>query len=380
MKDDAFKSIQQLCADTIGLDSHEVSANAWQRALSQRKIQTGSDTDEAYWQVLRHSKDEQQNLFELLIVTESWFFRDRDAFEWLTRYCRELAVRDMRLLSIPCAAGEEPYSMAMALLDAGFAPDQFHIDAYDINSTSLAKAERGLYEKNAFRGKSLDHCAHHFNRQGHHFKIHQAVRRQVDFSYGNLCTFLKSGVYHVIFCRNILIYMHATARQSVIENLKRSLAPNGVLFVGPAEIELLRRQGFKTVGPLNASALKPHQEQIARAIPAKKASLPKNEESLLQKARHYADEGSYGEAMQYCMKQIEEYGADPEAYFLLGLIKRVNNEEMKAKEYFLKSVYLKPDHYEALICLALIAERQGDERQAELYRERAKRSQASEGS
>ena len=91
-----------------------------------------------YWQRLQQSPDELQALIEALVVPETWFFRHRDAFTALAemaqdeRRARRGTVREaqpLRLLSLPCSTGEEPYSMAMTLFDAGFGADEFTVDA-----------------------------------------------------------------------------------------------------------------------------------------------------------------------------------------------------------------------------------------------------------
>ncbi len=373
--EEAFKRIQQFCSMTIGLDSHEISTKAWQRILQQRKVQTGTDDDASYLRLLQSSAGEQEKLFELLIVSESWFFRDKGAFDYMAHYCLSRSRELLHLLSVPCATGEEPYSMAMALIDAGLAAKQFHIDAVDINKAALLRAEKGLYTKNAFRGKSLTHCAHHVTRQDHSYLVEENIRRQVHFHIGNVCTYSKGMPYQVAFCRNLLIYMNADARKKALDNLRRLLDPEGLLFVGPAEIEIVRRHGFVSVGPARAYALQSQKKNVAvkAKAPKKEILQHKKEERYLEEARRCADAGSYADATRLCLKHIELYGADPEAYFLLGLVQHANKEEGRAKEYFLKAVYLQPDHYEALICLALLAEQQGDAEQAELYRRRAMR-------
>ncbi len=107
----------------------------------------------AYWERVRGSRAELQALIEAVVVPETWFFRDREAFAALARLAREEWLPSApqtgccRLLSLPCSTGEEPYSMAMALLDAGVPADRFRIDAVDISAAALAQAERARVRK-----------------------------------------------------------------------------------------------------------------------------------------------------------------------------------------------------------------------------------------
>src|SRR6516165_3425841 len=113
---------------------------------------------EEYRQRLLSSAGEFEELLETVVVKETWFFRDADVFSSLARLAIEQWLPrnrggKMRLLSLPCSSGEEAFSIVMALLDAGMPADQFDVDAVDISNRALMCARRGVYMKNAFRGK-----------------------------------------------------------------------------------------------------------------------------------------------------------------------------------------------------------------------------------
>jgi chemotaxis protein methyltransferase WspC len=115
--------------------------------------------------------------------------------------------RPVRILSLPCSTGEEPYSLAMALLDAGMMPAQFVIDAYDIRTRSLEIAAAGIYGRNSFRGATWA-SATAFPAHDGGWQC-RAIREQVRFAPGNLLApdFLRHAApYDFIFCRNVLIY------------------------------------------------------------------------------------------------------------------------------------------------------------------------------
>ena len=94
---------------------------------------------EAYERLVSQSETELQALIEEVVVSESWFFRDERPFQWFREHIRAHWLDDrlrppLRILSLPCAGGEEPYSIAMTLLELGFRRDRFHIDAVDISA------------------------------------------------------------------------------------------------------------------------------------------------------------------------------------------------------------------------------------------------------
>ena len=132
----------------------------------------GLEDARTYWELVSASPNELQALTEAVVVAETWFFRDRAAFAAMARIALEhwLPANPegvLRLLSLPCASGEEPYSIAMALLDSGFPSKRYRIDAIDISERTLAHAERATYGKNSFRGVELGFRDRHFEATAH---------------------------------------------------------------------------------------------------------------------------------------------------------------------------------------------------------------------
>ena len=128
-------------------------------------------------------------LIELVVVPESWMFRDPDAFAAAAAFVqRRLAgrpARAVRILSMPCAGGEEPYSMAMALADAGVpAARRAASTPSTCRSVALERARAGRYTRNAFRGPTLGFRERHFTAVGDEYQIDEALRDQVQLQPG----------------------------------------------------------------------------------------------------------------------------------------------------------------------------------------------------
>ena len=127
---------------------------------------------------------------ESVVVTETWFFRDREPFgalvrlvleEWLPSHPAE----PVRLLSLPCSSGEEPYSLVMALLEAGVPPERFRIDAVDISPTSWPAPSGASMAGTRFAAKtSVSEAVFSADQRG--FVLNPAIRSCVYFSHGNL--------------------------------------------------------------------------------------------------------------------------------------------------------------------------------------------------
>src|SRR6185312_4827198 len=210
---------------------------------------------EDYLRRLRDSNDELQELIEAVVVPETWFFRDPQAFVALVRLLTEerqpaSPAAGLRLLSVPCSTGEEPYSIVMSLVDGGFSPDQIQVDAIDISARVLAWAKRAIYGSNSFRGDDLTFRDRYFEPSGSSYKLTERIRGHVSFWQRNLLSAdfgLGDRLYDVIFCRNVLIYFDRPTQEQVMRTLRRLLRPAGFLFVGPAEAFLASGSGFRSV-------------------------------------------------------------------------------------------------------------------------------------
>jgi len=417
MEADGFK---QWLRETMGLDASTVGPSAVDRAIGSRMTACARNNLAEYWQLLRASPLEQQELIEAVVVPETWFFRDAEVFEalvrvydlnWLTRSGRRL-----RLLSLPCSTGEEPYTMAMALLDAGFPVEFLTIDAIDISERALAKALRAVYGGNSFRGHNLQFRDRHFQAVHGGWQLSDAVRSRVDFRRGNILdTGFQSGEssYDAIFCRNLLIYFDQETQVRVVNTLTRLLRPDGLLFVGPAETGLMLSLNYISAQmPMAFAFLKPRTDatgllpaaiaapqpvrQPAKARPEfksppkpkpfqlKTATAPspppsRSDESLLEIAQRKADVGSFDEAAVACEAHLKAHGPSVQALYLMGLIQGATGRRTRAEDYFRKALYLEPDHEEALMHLALLLETKGDMAGGRVLRMRAQRHRSKAG-
>ncbi|MGU7783037.1 CheR family methyltransferase [Burkholderia sp. PU8-34] len=231
---------------------HATQATDGARVPSAARPPVSPEALDAYWQRLNASSDERRALIELIVVPETWFFRDREAFVTLARLALErLAAhptRVVRVLSAPCSTGEEPFSAAMALLDAGLDPARFSIDALDLSDNALEHARRGRYGRNAFRGSAMEFRARHFVPVADGWLLDERVRACVQFRQANLIEPLGDGGarYDFVFCRNVLIYFERDAQDRVIRSLAHRLADDGMLFVGPAETGVAMRHGLRS--------------------------------------------------------------------------------------------------------------------------------------
>ncbi|QXH45861.1 chemotaxis protein CheR [Pseudomonas xanthosomatis] len=396
--------------ERIGLDVESVGVAMVERALHQRSQAVQANDLDDYWVRLRQSAAEQQALIEAVIVPETWFFRYPESFDALLTLARkrqaELAgARPLRILSLPCSTGEEPYSIAMALLDGGLCPASFLIDAMDISPNSVAKAQQAEYGRNSFRGSDLAFRDRHFSAEGEVHRLDERVRRQVSLQAGNvLDPALKSrdGLYDFVFCRNLLIYFDVPTQQRVFEVLKRLTHAQGVLFIGPAEGSLLARLGMRPVGiaqsfayvrqadPAPAPAEQAERPQRQPALPkvvplAPRAPRPaspapqpaparESEAQLLAAIAQAANGGDSQQARAGCERYLKQFAPKAQVYYWLGLLSDTEGDAAQAIVHYRKALYLEPQHPETLMHLAALLAAQGDAAGARRLQERAARA------
>ena len=410
----------------MGLDAASIGSGVIQRTLRLRMKSLGIIRVEEYKTLLESSKTEWQELVEAVVVTETWFFRDGEPFQAFIRFAREEwlpahPTRVLRLLCVPCSSGEEPYSILMALHDSGLPVDRFHIDATDISARALARARRGIYSRNSFRGKDLTFRDRHFRPSKDGYVLEPTIRNAGNFFEANLLSpaFLaqQNEPYDAIFCRNLLIYFDRPTQARALQKLEGLLAPSGLLFVGPAEQPLALEQGFVSAnipmafacrkagfqpgtsgteaiarsvlaGARKAPAVRaarflklpelplPRPEAAARELSFLKPlppSLPlKPKPASLDEARRLADAGKLNEAAAICEAHLQRDGTTAQAWYLLGLVRDADGDPTAA-DCYRKALYLEPNHYETLLQLTLLAEKSGDLNRARTLRNRAER-------
>jgi chemotaxis protein methyltransferase WspC len=445
---DDLRGIEGLLTSRIGLDPVSVGSSLIQRAARRRMKELGLEDVRAYEERVRNSEPELQALVEAVVVAESWFFRDERPFQWFREHIRAHhrleapAGPPLRILSLGCAAGEEPYSIAMTLLDLGLPARRFRIDAVEISGRHLAGARRGIYSPNAFRGRDLRYRDRYFRAHPDGYELSPAVRASVHFLQANILdSHLLEGsrAFDVIFCRNLLIYLSEPARARVLAAIDRLLAPEGVLVIGHADRldSSGAAAGFRAVGGPGCFAYRragsgdDHTSQLpleplpvaapwvasknaltsaaadrervpeSMALPgsndrhdsaalapggdrspalldrAASAALPRGGDppsALLDLAANLANQGRFAEAVRACERYLRESSLDAPAYYLMGMICQAAGDRRRAEECFHKVVYLDPHHDEALLSLALLAERRGDLAAATGFRRRAERT------
>jgi chemotaxis protein methyltransferase WspC len=396
------QALELLLKEAMGLDAASIGASAVERA-AQLRIEASNLPDlRAYIEFARASDAELQQLIETIVVPETWFWRDPQAFDLLSRWVFESWLPSnsrgpLRLLSLPCSSGEEPYSMAMTLLEAGFPAARLSIDAVDISERALALARRAVYGKNSFRGAELAFREHYFDAIDGAWHVRESVRSHVRFQQSNLFAsdFLPGAErYDAIFCRNVLIYFDRETQDHAVAVLERLLAAKGIVFVGPSETSLLLSHGFDAIKAPMAFAFQRRGTASAAQTPAARvvalarvrppaplrSPAPVSVESEateqcseFDEAEALANAGRFSEAEASCAARVKQFGPTARAFRLMAMIRAEAGDLDAAAANYRSALYLDPNDYEVLIHLGLLLEKRGDAIAANVMFQRARR-------
>ncbi len=256
--EEEFRQTREVLLQKLGFDLGMYKDRCIKRRIAIRVRALGLKDAASYVRFLREEKGEADELLAALTIHVSQFFRNPSTFEVLEKEilpgllqgAREKGKRELRVWSVGCAGGEEPYSLA--LLTAEEAPGGVAVSILgtDISSNILNRAREGCYDPQRLAEVSEDLLARSFTREGRFFRISEGIRRRVTFRRHDI---LADGDFpdaDLILCRNVLIYFSRLEQEKIFERFSRSLPSGGYLVLGKAETLLGQsRELFQTVNP-----------------------------------------------------------------------------------------------------------------------------------
>ena len=245
ISDHEFSAVRDLIRERFGIYYDDQKRFLLLSRLSTRLARRGLETYAQYVQFLRFDarrEDEWNDLASALSNNETYFFRERAQLKTLAgAVLDELGSRAsrLRLWSSACSSGEEPYSLAISLIESGKIPDaRISIRATDISPRALELAAKAFYRALSFRATEPAMIQRWFQPEGDGFIVSERVKRLVSFGRLNLLdatAVAAEGPFDAIFCRNVLIYFDKETQKRVVESFAKALRPGGYLFLGHAE-------------------------------------------------------------------------------------------------------------------------------------------------
>jgi len=260
LPDDVFRLLRDQIYKRSGMWFSDSSKYLLQKRLSPRAKELNFDSFQKYFYFLQYdprADAEFDTIYDLVTTNETYFFREPAQ---LTAFVEEIvpdllskkAIKKIRIWSAGCSSGEEPYSLAMLLQEAGWYDHAaFEIFASDINQQVLAKARRGQYRENAFRATDATLRDKYFIREAEGtgtWRIKDEVRNRVQFGRLNLYDEARVsllGHLDIVFCRNVIIYFDDASKRVVVKNFYNRLIDGGYLLLGHSESLISLSTQFK---------------------------------------------------------------------------------------------------------------------------------------
>ena len=211
---------------------------------------------------------------EAMTTNETFFFRDKIPFDYLREILPALMQaranrRSLRIWSAASSTGQEPYSIAMLLKEAGQALAGWRIEivATDLSQGVLEKSKAGLFSQfEVQRGLPIQLLVKHFTQVGELWQLNADIRSMVQHRQLNLLQdFSHLGMFDVIFCRNVLIYFDQDTKAAIFERLVKPLEPDGMLMLGAAESVVGITDAFKPY-PEKRGLYRPNLTRTGRPI------------------------------------------------------------------------------------------------------------------
>ena len=402
--------LAEMVSHTVGFDLERIGVNSIVRAAHEVQAYSKASTIQTLEDQLTHDSVCSQLFIESIVVPESWLFREPKVFQHInTQLCQRLKKQSgVRILSAPCATGEEACSIALSLLESGCSQTQFHIIATDISRHAIKQAQSGIFSENAFR--TIDETLKNkwFTATATGWQVAPEIQETVEFFDRNLLHSQTEneliqkaqGPFDLICCRNLLVYFTKPKRNKLVRTLARLLKPDGELVVGAAEAIILPAGDWEPTGPLTfrmrkkAGESPPESQKSIRESRSKRPTRAEEEISQLKQANStlppdkvtaipaasseiirdveaLANAGAIDDAIRLCQKSLQSDSTQTDLLYMLAILHQTAGDFETSEKILEKAIYLEPRHEGALLSLALIAKRRGDTTAERRYRRSA---------
>jgi len=264
LSEDDFSIFQGLLIEETGLSFDRDRGQSLHIALWERMQNRGYDSYREYYNLIKFHPEgrlEIHELVDLITIGETYFFRNKPQFEALMKFVLPEVIqrkiyspdRSIRIWSAGCSRGDEPYSIAIAIMEVlpYYEDWDIAILGTDINRNVLAHGKEAIYGQRDIEHLPKDYLGKYFKVRRSHYILDDRVRSLARFEYHNLARdpFTKEGMQNldIIFCRNVTIYFDYQTTKRVVDGLYNCLTRDGYLFLGHAETLWQIANKFETV-------------------------------------------------------------------------------------------------------------------------------------
>ncbi|GAB0119564.1 chemotaxis protein CheR [Acidisoma sp. 7E03] len=251
-----FEALLEYIQESQGLDFRGYKRTSLRRRIILRMEAAGAVGFASYQTLLDTDPAEFAILLNTILINVTSFFRDTEAWEVLRSEVlpRIIASREgdsqIRVWSIGCASGEEPYSLAMLFAEALGLPamtKRVKIYGTDLDEEALQSARQAIYSPRDVESVPADLLEKYFDRSKNHYVVNRELRKCVIFGRHNVVRDAPISRIDLLVCRNLLIYLESDTQDIVLPRLYYALSSSGFLFLGKAETQLGRSSLFRPV-------------------------------------------------------------------------------------------------------------------------------------
>jgi two-component system CheB/CheR fusion protein len=252
-----FANLIRYIQESRGIDFRGYKKSSLCRRVTRRMEDVGSDSFAAYHALLEADPREFNELLNTVLINVTSFFRDTEAWMALRNEVVPAIVErsrqhrnPIRVWSIGCASGEEPFSVAMAfaeVLGVEAFCDTVKVYATDLDEEALRTARHATYTPRDVEALPPELLERYFERVGNNFVFQRELRKCVIFGRHNVVHDAPISRIDLLICRNLLIYLEAETQDSVLPRLHYALVDGGYMFLGKAETQLARSRLFESV-------------------------------------------------------------------------------------------------------------------------------------
>jgi two-component system CheB/CheR fusion protein len=252
LDDPSFEKLLLFLRDSRSFDFTGYKRPSLMRRVRHRMREIGAESFEDYQDVLQLQPSEFTALFNTILINVTSFFRDPEAWEHLRTEILPQVLEasgsgQLRVWSAGCSAGQEPYTIAMLLheeMGSGFR-ERVKIYATDVDEDALNCARQASYTEREMRGLPASYRERYFDLVNGRYVFTPDLRRSVIFGRNDLTSDAPISRIDILLCRNTLMYLNAETQSRVVNRLGFALGPNGVLFLGKAEMLLNHQSVFR---------------------------------------------------------------------------------------------------------------------------------------
>ncbi|MCK4532478.1 tetratricopeptide repeat protein [bacterium] len=391
-----FKLFQNFILENSGIFLDTNREDSLRISLFSRITAKGFRNYSEYYSFLKYDalgEKEFKELLSLITINETYFFRNPSHFKFLKEYVLTPSISEkilygegIKIWSAGCSTGEEPYSMAITILEVFGSYKNLNIEvlATDVSMNALDKAKKGIYSPHSLKLVDEKIKDKYFVLVDKiRFKLKDEVKEMVKFEYFNLIKepypLTQMGAWDIIFCRNVTIYFKVESIIRVVHNFYNSLKDNGYFFIGYAETMqqispeflpfkwkdiFIYKKGVRDLSPAEKTVNKKETVIVKKKIERKVLNEAILARDLYGKAMGFFEQGDFSQALIEVGEVLKIEPQMAEAHFLAGKIHANSHRFIEAVEACQWAIQLVPLFLAAHFLLGVVYDKMGQRQEA----------------